>query len=226
MSTTGTYAFDPAVADFVDEAFERCELDPATLTGRHVTSARRSLSFLFSEWSNLGIHLWAVDQQTQLLTASDPTYNCPAGTIAILEMVVRRNSVDTPITPMARDEYLAIPNKTHEGLPSQYYFDRAITTPTITLWDTPENSTDSIIYYRMRALQDVGTATNTLDIPPRWFEALASGLAAKLSVKYAKDRIGPLKGEAKSQLALVMQEDRQRTPTNFHTKFNLGLRRR
>jgi hypothetical protein len=226
MTTTGTYTFDPEVADFVEEAFERCGIDPASLTARHARSARLSLSFMFSEWGNKGPHLWAVDQQTQALTASTATYNAPAGTVAILEMVVRRDGVDTPVFPMMRDEYLAIPDKDTEGLPNRFFFDRKITTPAYTLWDVPENSTDTLIFYRMRQLEDVGGASNTLDVPPRWHEAIASGLAAKLSVKYAPDRIGPLKGEAKSRFEEAKQEDRERAPTTTRVKYRTNLRSR
>lgn len=225
MTTSATYTFDPEVADFVNEAFERCGIDPASLTARHARSARLSLGFLFSEWGNKGPHLWAVDQQSQILTASDPTYDAPTGTIALLEMFVRRDGLDTPIFPMGRDEYANIPDKTEEGLPNRYYFDRSRTTPTITLWPVPENSTDTIYFYRMRSLQDVGVASNTLDIPPRWHEALASGLAAKLAVKYAVDRIGPLKGEAKSRFDEAKQEDRERMPTSTKVRYTTNLRR-
>lgn len=226
MSTSGTYTFDPEVASFVEEAFERCGIDPASLTARHAKSARLSLSFLFSEWSNKGPHLWAVDQQNQLLTDADASYDAPSGTVAILEMVIRRSGIDTPVFPMSRDEYLAIPNKTTEGMPTRFFFDRGRDTPTITLWPTPENSTDRIYFYRMRCLQDVGTAASTLDIPPRWHEAVAAGLAAKLAVKYAPDRIGPLKGEAKSRFEEAKTEDRDRSPTQTRVKYTTRIRSR
>lgn len=225
MSTSGTYTFSPEVADFVAEAFERCGIDPASLTARHAKSARMSLGFMFSEWSNKGPHLWAVDQQSQFLTASDGDYDSPAGTVAILEMVVRRDGVDSPVEPMMRDEYLAIPDKTTTGMPTRFYFDRSRDTPTILLWPLPENSTDTLYFYRMRTLQDVGSPSYTLDIPPRWQEAVASGLAAKLAVKYAPDRIGPLKGEAKSRFEEAKQEDRERSPTQTRVKYSVGLRR-
>ena len=123
MPTSGTYAFSPEAAEFCDEAFERCGLDPAALTARHLRSARRSLEYLFIEWSNKGQHLWAIDQQTiaaPTLVAGTATYDTPAGTVAVLEMVIRRDGSDTPINPMARDEYLAIPNKTEQGLPNRF----------------------------------------------------------------------------------------------------------
>lgn len=224
MSTSGTWNFSPEIAEICDEAFERCGVDPASLTGRHLRSARRSLNLLFSSWANRGPHLWAIDQQTFTVTASDPSYDCPAGTIAILEMVVRRDGIDTPVFPMARDEYLAIPDKTTEGLPNRYYFNRTITTPTLTFWDVPENSTDTIIYYRMRQLEDAGNGANTLDIPYRWQEAVTAGLASKLAEKYAPEREQLLFQKAERAYKEAYQEDRERTPTATRVVYKVSRR--
>jgi len=229
MPASGTFAVDFDVSDIVDECFERCGIDPASLTSRHHKSARRSLDLLFGEWANKGPHLWAIDQQTKTLTSSTAAFETPVGTIAVLEMVLRRSGVDTTISPMTRDEYLAIPNKTTEGFVSRYWLERTLGAtagmPTIRLWPTPENSTDQILYYRMRALQDVGASSNTPDIPPRWQEAVVAGLAKKLAVKFAPGRIGPLAGEAKARFDEAHSEDRERAPSTMRTRFNLGLRR-
>lgn len=217
MATSGTYALSPEIAEYLDEAWERCGIDPATIGTRHLRSARRSLDFLFSEWANRGIHLWAVDQQTQGVTASDATYATASGTLAILEMVVRRSSVDTEVSPMARDEYALIPDKTTEGLPSRYWLDRA--TGIYTLWQVPENSTDTILYWRMRRLQDVGASSNTADVPYQWYEALAAGLAAKLAEKYAPERENALLAKAEKAFQLADGDDRERTPTTISVRF-------
>lgn len=226
MTTSGTYGFSEDIQSLTDEAFERCGVDPASLTARHLKSARMSLSLLFSEWSNKGPHLWAIDQQTLTLTEGDADYETPVGTISILDMVLRRSNVDTPVFPMARDEYMAIPNKTTEGIVSRYWFERVMGAtagmPVLHFWNTPENSTDQIIYYRMRALQDVGGGSKTPDVPPRWQEAVVAGLAKKLAVKFAPARIGPLTGEANARFAEAKQEDRERTPSTIRTRFNVS----
>ena len=223
MATSGTYSWSPELVEIYDEAFERCGVPLETLTGRHLRAARRSMEFMLSAMANIGILLWAVDQQTQLLTEAVPTYNTPVGTIAILDMVLRRNGLDVNVFPMQRDEYLAIPSKTQEGLPSRYYFDRQETTPTITLWSNPILSTDQIIYYRLRRLQDAGDATNTLDVPYRWQETMCAGLAARVAVKFAPDKYQLLKGDYEQHLRMALQEDRQRSPTMIRPKF--GMRR-
>lgn len=215
MATSGAFATNFSVAEWCDESFERIGLDPAELTVRHLRSARRSLNLMFSEWSARGVKLWAVDEKTQTVTDGDQTYDTAAGTITILEMVVRRSGVDTPVFPISRSEYALIPNKTNEGLPTQYYLDRARSLPTYTLWNTPENSTDVIHYWRVRRLQDVGDPSNTLDVTSVWFEPVASGLAAKLAVKFAPDRLKNLIVLAENSFAIAHREERERGDTQF-----------
>lgn len=216
MATSGTTTFDPTVAEFVDEAFERVDVDPATLTMRHLRSARRSLNLLFAEWAGEpGVKLWAIDQQTQTLSDGDPSYDCPAGTIAILEMVIRRSGSDTPVHPMSRDEYMGIARKTDEGLPSKFWFNRGRATQSFTLYQTPENSTDQAIYYRMRQLQDVGVPSNTLDVGQPWFEAVASGLAEKLSVKFKPEKFSLLHGLATKAFNTARINERERVDVQF-----------
>ena len=181
---------------------------------------------MFSAWANEGPHLWAIDQQTITPVVGTATYNCPAGTLALLEIFVRRNGVDTPVFPMSRDELAAIPDKTTRGLANRVYFDRAATTPTLTFWNAPENITDRIIYYRMRQLQDAGAGGNTPDIPYRWQEALTSGIAAKLAEKYAPDREQALVAKAALAFKKANTEDRERTPTATRVKYTTGIRRR
>jgi len=226
VPTSGTYTFSPEISEVFEEAFERCGIDPASITARHSRSARRSLNLLFSGWSNEGPLLWAVDQQTITPVVGTATYNCPDGTVAILEVFVRRDGVDTPVFPMARDEYAAIPDKTTQGLANRVYFDRTITTPTLTFWNVPENITDELIYYRMRQLQDAGAGSNTPDIPYRWQEALTAGVAAKLAEKYAPDREQGLLAKAGVAFKKAKQEDRERTPTATRVKYKTNLRRR
>lgn len=211
MATSGTYAFDPTVQVFTDEAFERVGMDPSALVVRHVRSARQSMNFMLSEWAaKTGVRQWAIEQQTISMVASTPTYNLPAGTVEVLWCTVRRDSVDTPVWPMNHEEYRMLPNKTDEGLPSRYFVDKQAGTRTITFWNVPENSTDVVYYDRLRRFQDVGVPSNTVDLTFEWFEAFASGLAAKLALKFNPGKLQILKAEAEQAFAIARMGDRER----------------
>lgn len=213
MTTSGTSTFDPTVADIIDEAFERIGKDPATLTARHLISARMSMNYLVAGWAALGIKLWAIEQGTQTTTINDPDYTLSASTVDIIDVMLRRDGVDNEMQRISRSDYAALADKTNPGRPNQYYLDRQRAAPVLYIWPAPENSTDVIVYNRLRKIHDAGNATNTMDIAYHWFEAFTSGLAAKLSEKYNKAIEADMVAKAAQALKLAREEDRERAST-------------
>ena len=65
MAVSGSKDFEPNVADYVEEAFERCGLEYRT--GYDSVTARRSLNFLFADWANRGLNRWTIEQVSQTL---------------------------------------------------------------------------------------------------------------------------------------------------------------
>jgi hypothetical protein len=79
-------------------------------------------------------------------------------------------------------DYNGQTNKTTEGMPTQYFFDRQYT-PQIYLWPVPENSTDTVVYWSVSQTEDITASYQDTDIPYRWTEAMCAGLASKLALK-------------------------------------------
>jgi len=77
MAVSGSKDFEPNVADYVEEAFERCGLE--FRTGYDGETARRSMNFLFADWANRGLNRWTIDQVSQTVASGISSY--PAGTI-------------------------------------------------------------------------------------------------------------------------------------------------
>jgi hypothetical protein len=142
---------------------------------------------------------------TTTVTA-DPSLTDVQATVDVLEAVVQRDSQDISITRISRQEYLSIPSKTTQGRPTQFYVNRQIT-PTVTFWPSPENSTDSVIYYRMKRIQDADTAVNTADIPFRFLPCLVAGLAYQLSLKRSPQRTQILKVLYEEEFERASSED-------------------
>ena len=209
MATSGSRDFDLEVGEIIEEAYERCGLE--SRTGYDLKTARRSLNIMFADWANRGLNLWTVEQSTQALTDGTASYTLSADFTDLLEVVVRRSGTDFMLTKMSRGEYLNIPTKTQEGRPTQYYFDRK-TTPSITLWPTPENSTDTLVFYYVRRIQDVDTQVNTTDAPFRFLPCVIAGLSYYLAVKKAPDRIQLLKSIYEEEFQRASDEDDDRVP--------------
>jgi hypothetical protein len=207
MTTSGSRDFNLDVAEVIEEAYERCGLE--VRTGYDARTARRSLNLMFADWANRGLNLWTVTQTTTNLVAGTATYTLAPDVVDILEMALRRDGVDYELERISRGEYLNFPNKTSQGRPSQFYFNRQIS-PIITLWQTPDSSSDQLVYYYVRRIEDADTLTNTAGIPFRFFPCMVAGLAYHLAVKRAPDRIPLLKSIYEEEFQRAAEEDRDR----------------
>ena len=88
MATSGNLAFDPTFASILDEASERAGIDPATLTQKHVSSAKASLNYMFNEWQIRDADpLYRITQGTQYAVAGTSRYTMPTGAYDVLDMV-------------------------------------------------------------------------------------------------------------------------------------------
>tara|TARA_R110000772_G_scaffold255619_1_gene371854 strand:+ start:394 stop:1062 length:669 start_codon:yes stop_codon:yes gene_type:complete len=207
MTVSGSANFELDVADYIEEAFERCGLE--VRTGYDLKTAKRSMNLLFADWANRGLNQWTIEQRSFTVTSNDGDYTLGADVIDILSLVVRRSGTDYAISRISRDEYLNIPTKTTQGRPTQYFVDRQIT-PVLKIWPLPDNSTDTILYDALTRVDDAGNYTNTIGIPFRFYPALAAGLAYYIGIKRAPDRVQMLKSLYEEELGRAMEEDRDR----------------
>jgi len=215
MATSGTTAFDLDIDDIIEEAYERCAV--RTNSGRDLKSARRSLNIMFSEWSNRGVHLWKVTLNTQALTSGTETYTTPTDTSDVLEAYISSSSgttsstSDVALTKISRSDYAAKSNKGATGQPSEYYVDRQ-TTPTITLYQTPDASTYTHLkFYTVKRIEDAGAYTNQSDVAFRFIPAMVAGLAYYLSMKVNPQMTQQNKAIYEDELKRALDEDNQRT---------------
>lgn len=214
MTTSGTATFNPDVGELIEEAFERIGLE--STTGYDVRTARRSLNLLGLEWSNRQVNLWTIDSNTVPLLAATPTYTLPADTIDLLDVVIRTTTggvnTDLAIGRLSLGDYSSIPTKASPGRPVQFYINRQAAAPTITVWPVPPDTSYTLVYWRMRRIQDVGNdGALTMDAPARFIPAMVSGLAYYLAQKRAPDRLVEAKAIYDEQFQFAIDEDRERS---------------
>jgi len=214
MATSGTTTFNLQLDDIIDDAYERCGLS-ATRTGYQLKSARRSLNLLLSEWGNRGVHIWKVENHTQNLTAGTTTYTAPTDASDVLEMAFRNGDTDTTMTKVSRSEYQAIPNKSSQGQPTQYFIQRNLSNVTITLYLTPNTTDTQINYYYLGRIEDAGAYTNNPDAPYRFLPCMVSGLAYFLSQKISPERTQSLKLYYEDEMQRALTEDSQSTSVHI-----------
>ena len=209
MTTSGSRDFNLDVAEAIEEAYERIGLE--VRTGYDAKTARRSMNLMFAEWANRGLNLWTVATGTTTLTQGTSQYTLAEDVVDVLDMVLRRSGTDYEMTRISRGDYLDFPNKTDQGRPSQFYFDRQIA-PEITLWQTPENSTDQLVYYYVQRIEDVDSLTNTTGIPFRFYPCMVAGLSYYLAVKRAPERVQMMKSIYEEEFQRAANEDEDKVP--------------
>jgi hypothetical protein len=207
MTVSGTKTFELDVTEYIEEAFERCGLEART--GYDLKTAKRSLNLMLADWANRGLNQWTIARTTVTLTQGTREYALGLDTIDALSAVIRRDNTDYAMDRVSRDADLNIPNKSTQGRPSQFFIDRSIN-PVLKLWPTPENSTDVVILDRLVRMDDADAQTNTMQMPFRFYPALAAGLAYYISIKRAPQRTQLLKAVYEEEMDRAMSEDRDR----------------
>jgi hypothetical protein len=216
MAVSGSKDFELDVADYVEEAFERCGLE--LRTGYDLKTANRSLNLMLAEWANRGLNQWTINQKVLAMVKDTTSYTIdatnPTATIDVLDVFIRETlggvSTDVPLTRMSRSEYANLSTKTSTGKPNQYLIDKQIS-PTITVWPAPDQNSKYSLYLNVLSrIDDADAGANTLQIPFRFYPCLAAGLAYYLALKRAPEKVGMLKQlyEEEFQRALSQDEDR------------------
>lgn len=236
--TTSTTAFNPTLNEIIEEAFERCGVE--LRTGYHFRTARRSLNYLITEWANRGVNLWTIDQGQIPLVQGQVTYDLPNDTVDLLEHVIRTypgqsaNQNDININRISVSTYSTIPNKLTQGRPIQVWINRRSgqtsnllgaepQVPQINVWPAPDQGSEGspfyyFVYWRLKRIVDAGNGVNAEDIPFRFQNALAAGLAYMISSKLPEidpQRVMMLKAQYDEAWQLASDEDREKAPVRF-----------
>lgn len=215
MTTSGTYAFNPALGEIVLYAYQNIGVRPTSVLQEHMESARMATNMMLSRWSNQGVNLWAVDLVTVPLVQGQTTYAVDSNTVMVLDAYTTTSSgIDRVIMPISRTEYASYPNKDQQGFPTSYWYDRLVS-PTLTLWPVPDGSSATILkYYRVRQVQDSNLQNGeNVEIPYRWLEAFADGLTYRLSRIWAPQMAQLLKAQADESYQIAATQDVEAVPT-------------
>ena len=221
MTTSGVANFNLDLSEIVEEAFERAGSE--LRTGYDLRTARRSLNLMFADWASRGLNMWTYEQGTQVLTPGVATYDLPTDTVDLLEHVIRTGAgnvstqADLTITRISVSTYATIPNKLQQARPIQIFIER-LNTPRFTVWPVPDDSqTYTLVYYRLRRIQNAGDGVNTMDMPFRFLPCMVAGLAYYLALKIpgGGERLGILKEQYDEAWALASEEDREKAAVRF-----------
>lgn len=153
------------------------------------------------------------------LVATAPTV------LDVLEFVVANNPSEIPMARINRDDYQSLPDKTFQGRPVQFWLDIQRDAPVIRLWPAVQlqYTFQQLVLTRKRYLMDVGTLTETLDFPQRWYEAVVAELAARLAMEIQEVDAGlvpVLRGSADRAMATAWTGEEDSSPVFFRVNLS------
>tara|TARA_R110002126_G_scaffold289487_1_gene444492 strand:- start:2612 stop:3598 length:987 start_codon:yes stop_codon:yes gene_type:complete len=140
------------------------------------------------------------------------------GTLSFSQIYLANTPTEIPLARLNRDDYTSLPNKTFQSnRPLQFWFDRQVQQPVMHLWPVPNEEAEvyQIVVWRQRYIMDVGSMTQEIEVPQRWYEAIVAMLAARLALEYIEvdpSMISVLDAKAKESLYFAQQEERDNSP--------------
>ena len=208
MAVSGTYDFNLDIDQVIQEASEM--IGGENTLGHEPESARRSINLMLKDWQNRGVLLWSTSTTAVTVVASTTSYSLDSSTINALEVVIGRSDTDVKLTRITPEEFMLIPNKTQTGKPNQYFVNKQIT-PTISVWPAPDkSSTYTVVMNVLTRMDDSDSATNTMEVPFRFYPCLTAGLAYYISMKRAPERTAMLKSMYEEEFTRALSQDEDR----------------
>lgn len=206
MTTSGTTAYDPGRNVLLNAALR---IVGAYAVGHQprpeqIDGALEALNMMLKGWQVDGflwlrrfvrVKLVAAQNSYDIgVGSTDTVYVGETGTTAYAQRPVKINDPrrldtdgnETPLIPLSRDRWAALPNKTNTGTVSHVYYDPQLVKGKLLVWPTPVTGvTDYVKFWTDRIVEDAGVDSDvTQDIPPEFQETVKYNLALRLSSEY------------------------------------------
>lgn len=144
----------------------------------------------------------------------------PGGLLDQDTVLVGNTPSEIVMARLNRDSYSNLPNKTFTGKPLQFWLDRTLNEPVMYIWPVPNDAEalGQVVTYVKRYIMDVGSLTEEIEIPQRWFEAIVYQLAARLAEELPQvdpSMLPVLDQKAMRSLNEAEMEERDNSPIYF-----------
>lgn len=144
----------------------------------------------------------------------------PGGLLDQDSVLVANTPNEIVMARLNRDSYANLPNKTFTGKPLQFWLDRTLNEPVMYIWPVPNPSQalGQVVTYVKRYIMDVGSLTQEIEVPQRWYEAIVYALAARLAEELPQvdpAMLPVLDQKALRALSEAEMEERDNSPIYF-----------
>ena len=171
----------------------------------------------------------SVDSATQITITTPLTYSSASGNSVIaytnkindrplrildartVDLDNNKNSITMEM--IGYDQYFNIPVKSMNGRPLNFYYDKLLDAGVLYTFPRTNNVNVLIEFTYHESIQDVDSATDSMDFPTEWTLPLIYGLATELCVTFGKfEQLPLIKGLADEYKKLVREFDNDEEP--------------
>jgi hypothetical protein len=200
MSTSGSYDWKLNRDQVVTAALRKLAVLPSggSPSTNQLNDGVSALNAVLKRLHADGMPLWAITSKTFTVTSGTSSYtigvgqtvNAPPPLKVLQARYVLSGNAPVPMNVYNRYDFNLLPQlSTITGTPVNLYYQplaesTSSATGTIQVWPTPSDSTTQIIIEYQRPFQDMDAATDDLDFPNYWTQAIVYNLAWALAPEY------------------------------------------
>lgn len=214
MATSNSIDLSMTARDIITAALKKLAIIGPGQTGDadDVSDARGELNRMLKGWMQHK-SLWRMTEGSATLVADTGSYTLSPDPYRVISARYRdANSIDTPMARLSRDEYYDLPQKTANGVPTQFYVDRQRASSVLYVWPVKLTvSGETVQYTYQRKFDDVDTLDEEVDIRQEWFDLVVHNLAARLADSHGMSgaRVDRVIARAGQMLAEALDDDRE-----------------
>jgi hypothetical protein len=221
MSTSGTVTYNISAQDIIDLSLTDIGANgPAYQDPSLRPHALKALNLVMKAIDTKGVWIWRAPRRTVNLTAGTASYvlsNDTWDVDAPARYVQSGATYGSQVMPIARDEYMRLPDRTIQGISMQYFADRGFDANglqqiTLYLYPVPPNTGDTLEIASTLKSQDVTNVAQTLDVNQKGLDAIRWNLTLNLAPSYGVpiDRMQFFKALADEKLAEFVNDSNER----------------
>lgn len=161
---------------------------------------------------------WSWYDMNQVVDALYFRVRATSGTLSFDTIYTGNNPSEIPLGRVNLDQYATLPNKTFQSnRPLQYWLDRQAASPVMRLWPVPNDAatTAQVVVWAQRHIMDVGTMTQEIEVPQRWYDAIVWSLADRLAAEIIEvdpAMMGPIGARAQAALDTAWNSEGDNSP--------------
>ena len=134
---------------------------------------------------------------------------------------------ENPMTVLSRQEYMDLPNKNAQGVPTQFFYSPKASLGYIYPWPIISTCAYAMRFTWYRSLADLLVPANTIDFPQEWLQPIRWLLADDLRIGHSipPARQTEIKAKAAEWTEVITSWDRESEPVQFGMDQQYGTSR-